>query len=61
MAWYYGVYVLWQPSIYPFAVVAVILGNLLLTLFTLWARGERKALQSFRYYDAVIPALKKLL
>ncbi|MCL2494170.1 MAG: hypothetical protein FWE98_00765, partial [Oscillospiraceae bacterium] len=44
LAWYYDVFVNWQPNIYPFAVVAVILGNVLLTLLTLWARGERKAL-----------------
>ncbi|MCL2494666.1 MAG: right-handed parallel beta-helix repeat-containing protein [Oscillospiraceae bacterium] len=43
LAWYYDVYVNWQPSIFPFAVIAVILGTILLTLFTLHARGERKA------------------
>ena len=43
LLWYYDVYVHWQPKIYPFAVVAVILGNALLTLSTLWSRGERKA------------------
>jgi len=43
MAWYYSTYVNWQPKAYPFAVIAVILGNMLLTLLTLWARGERKA------------------
>jgi len=44
MLWYYDIFVHWRPSTYPFAVAAVILGNTLLTLLTLWARGERKIL-----------------
>ena len=43
ICWYYDIYVNWQPKIYPFAVVAVLLGNILLTLLTLWVGGERKA------------------
>jgi len=43
ICWYYDIYVNWQPKIYPFAVVAVLLGNILLTLLTLWVCGERKA------------------
>jgi len=43
LAWYYDVYVNWEPKIYPFAVIAVILGNSLLTLLALWVRCERKA------------------
>jgi len=42
LAWYYDVYVNWQPKIFPFAVIAVILGNALLTFLALWALGERK-------------------
>jgi len=44
LAWYYDVYVHWQPNLYPLAVVAVLLGNALLTLLVLHARGERKPL-----------------
>ena len=44
LAWFYDVFVHWQPNLYPLAVVAAILGAILLTLLTLWARGERKAL-----------------
>jgi len=43
LAWYYDVYVHWQPGLYPFAVAAVLLGNAMLTLLVLRARGERKA------------------
>ena len=43
MAWYHGVYVNWQPKAFPYAVAALTAGVLALTLFTLWARGERKA------------------
>jgi len=44
LCWYYDVYVNWQPSVYPFAITAVVLGSVLLTLLTLRARGERKVL-----------------
>ena len=44
MAWYYDVYVNWQPGLYPFAIAALILGVAALTLQTLWVRGERKAI-----------------
>jgi hypothetical protein len=43
LAWYYDVYVNWRPSIFPFALIAVTLAAAALTLLTLWARGERKA------------------
>lgn len=42
LCWYYDVYVHWQPKVFPFAVAAAILGNLLLTLLTLNARGEKR-------------------
>ncbi|MCL2299608.1 MAG: glycoside hydrolase family 95 protein, partial [Firmicutes bacterium] len=41
LCWYYDVYVHWQPKLYPFAVIAVILGNFLLTLLVLQTRGEK--------------------
>ena len=41
-AWYYHIYVNWQPSVYPFTVIAVILGMAGLSLFVLWRRGEKK-------------------
>jgi len=44
LVWFCGVYIHWQPKVFPFAVAALTLGILLLTLFTLWSRGERKAL-----------------
>ncbi|MCL2299686.1 MAG: MBL fold metallo-hydrolase [Firmicutes bacterium] len=44
LAWYYDVYVHWQPKLYPFAMAAVSVGVVLLTLLTLHTRGERKAL-----------------
>jgi len=43
LCWYYEVYVHWQPKLFPFAVVALLLGCALLTLLTLYSRGERKA------------------
>ena len=42
MAWYHGVYVNWQPKAFPYAVAVLTAGVLALTLFTLWARGEKK-------------------
>jgi len=42
LAWYYEVYVNWQPNLYPLAVVAVLLGCAALSLLTLIARGEAK-------------------
>ncbi|MCL2299457.1 MAG: right-handed parallel beta-helix repeat-containing protein [Firmicutes bacterium] len=39
--WYYDVYVNWQPKLFPFAVVVLMLGCVLLTLLTLWVRGEK--------------------
>ena len=44
LAWHCDVYVHWQPNLYPLAVIAVLLGNALLTLLVLHARGERKPL-----------------
>jgi len=41
-AWYYHIYVNWQPQIYPLTVIAVILGMAGLSLFVLWRRGEKK-------------------
>jgi len=41
LCWYYDVYIHWQPGLYPFAVVAVIFGNILLTMLALRARGEK--------------------
>jgi len=38
MAWYYDVYVNWQPKLYPFAIAAVLLGAAMLTLLLLWVR-----------------------
>jgi len=42
LAWYYDVYVNWQPALYPAAVSALSLGVAALTLLTLWAHGERR-------------------
>ena len=42
LVWYCDAYVHWQPKLYPFAVIAVLLGNILLTLLTLWVRGDTK-------------------
>ncbi|MDR2687461.1 MAG: hypothetical protein LBB75_06890, partial [Oscillospiraceae bacterium] len=42
MAWYYDVYINWQPELYPFAIAAVTLGAAALTLLALHARGEKK-------------------
>ena len=42
LAWYYDVYVNWQPAVYPFALVTVTIGIAALTLFLLRARGEIK-------------------
>ena len=42
--WYYDVFTHWQPKPYPFAIIALALGIVALTLLTLWARGKRKAL-----------------
>jgi len=44
MAWYYDVYVNWQPRLFPVAVVALSLGVIALTLWALRAGGERKGL-----------------
>jgi len=44
LRWYYDVYVYWKPHVFPLAVAALAAGVLALTLLTLWARGERKAL-----------------
>ena len=44
LPWYYDVFVDWKPALYPFAIIAVTVGIAALTLLTLWARGERKAL-----------------
>ncbi|MCL1951522.1 MAG: right-handed parallel beta-helix repeat-containing protein [Oscillospiraceae bacterium] len=44
LAWYYDAYVNWNPSIFPFTLVALTLGIAALTLLALWARGERKAI-----------------
>ena len=43
LAWYYDVFVHWQPKVYPFVLAALFVGVLALTLLTLWVRGERKA------------------
>jgi len=43
LAWYYDVYVYWQPEVYPFAVATSTLGVVLLTLIVLLARGEKRA------------------
>jgi len=43
LAWYYDVFVHWQPKVYPFVLAALFAGVLALTLLTLWVRGERKA------------------
>jgi len=40
--WYYDVYVYWQPKLYPFAIIALVLGVAALTLLALRARGEDK-------------------
>jgi len=42
MAWYYDVYIRWNPRAYPFAVAALAAGVILLTLAVLWQRGGRK-------------------
>ena len=42
LAWYYDVYVNWQPNLYPFAFIAVTIGIAVLTLFLLRARGEAR-------------------
>ena len=44
LAWYYDTYVHWQPKVFPFAVLAVLMASAAFTLFVLWARGGRKAL-----------------
>ena len=44
LVWFCGVFIHWQPKVFPFAVTALTLGIILLTLRTLWSRGERKAL-----------------
>jgi len=44
LVWYYDTYVDWRPNLYPIAYAASTLGVAALTLFTLWTRGERKAL-----------------
>ena len=41
MAWYYDVYVHWQPTLFVMAVATVTIGVAALTLLTLWLRGER--------------------
>ena len=41
LCWYYDVYVHWQPKIYPFTVIAVMLGCAALTLLLLRVRGEK--------------------
>jgi len=43
LAWYYDVFVHWQPRVYPFVLATLSAGVLALTLLTLWVRGERKA------------------
>jgi len=43
MAWYYSVFIHWDPALYPFAIVALSAGVILLTLFTLRMHGESKA------------------
>ncbi|MCL2495548.1 MAG: MBL fold metallo-hydrolase [Oscillospiraceae bacterium] len=42
MAWFYFVFVYWQPTAYAVAVALLCAGVLLLTLWALRARGERK-------------------
>ena len=42
--WYYDVYVHWRPKLYPFAIAALALGVVVLTLFALCSREERKPL-----------------
>ena len=42
--WYYDVYVNWQPSMFPFAIIALALGVIALTLLTLHSRGEKRPL-----------------
>jgi len=42
MACYYDVYVHWQPNVFPYTVAALTAGVLVLTLFALWLRGERR-------------------
>ena len=44
MAWYYNVFIHWDPALYPFAIVALSVGVILLTLFALKTRGEKKTL-----------------
>ena len=44
MAWYYDVYVRWNPQVYPLAIIALAVGVILLTLPVLRLRGERRAL-----------------
>ncbi|MCL1951523.1 MAG: glycoside hydrolase family 18 protein [Oscillospiraceae bacterium] len=41
MAWYYGVFTDWRPGLYPFAIVAVVLCVIALTLLALRARDEK--------------------
>ena len=43
LAWYYDCYVNWKPRTFVFAFIAVAAALAGFTLFTLWARGERKA------------------
>jgi len=44
MAWYYDVFVRWNPQVYPLTIVALSIGVILLTAAALWARGDRGAL-----------------
>jgi beta-lactamase superfamily II metal-dependent hydrolase len=44
MAWYYDVFIRWNPQLYPCAIIALAAGVILLTLAALRARGARKAL-----------------
>jgi hypothetical protein len=44
LAWYYDVYVYWQPKVFPRTLVVLTAGMAALALLTLWMGGERKAL-----------------
>jgi len=43
LAWYYDVYINWQPKLFALALAALTAGIVLLTLLALQARGERRA------------------
>ena len=59
-AWYYDVYIHWQPKLFPLAVAALLLGCALLTLLTLRARGETKP-KAFAWKTALSIAVFSVL